>query len=72
MNNPKLKLSELIKPCCGTLLDVPSHRLVEMAEQLEADNERLISEVQRLEKNRFGVWVLFWIMLGCFYVWVFW
>tara|TARA_R110002096_G_scaffold92501_1_gene209104 strand:+ start:53 stop:286 length:234 start_codon:yes stop_codon:yes gene_type:complete len=49
----KLKVSELIKDsCCGTLLDVPKHELVSMAEKIESDNERLISEVKRLEAEK--------------------
>ncbi len=53
MNKPKLKVSDLIKnTCCGTLLEVPKHELVSMAERLESDNERLVNEVKRLESEK--------------------
>jgi len=38
MNKPKLKASELIKPCCGTLIDVTTDQVVLMVQKLEHDN----------------------------------
>ncbi len=56
----KLKVSDLIKrSCCGTLLDVPKHELVSMAERLESDNERLIKEVKRLQGDKKLSFVIF-------------
>lgn len=49
----KLKASEIIKySCCATLLDIAKSELVAMVEKLESDNDRLISEVKRLEDEK--------------------
>ena len=53
MIKEKLKVSNLIEnSCCGTLLDVPKHKLVLMAKELEADNEHLTAEVKRLDLEK--------------------
>jgi len=72
MKDKKLKVSDLIKnTCCGTLLDVPKHKLVKMAQDMESDNNRLKSEIKRLEaekKRMINLFVFTLAIFGCLFM----
>lgn len=70
----ELKALEIIsQSCCGQglIVGITKEKLYSMVKILELDNKRLISEVKRLEKSRFIFVVGFWLILLCFYIWVF-
>jgi len=61
MSNTKLKASEIIYLyCCG-------HGL-----ELDCMKPKLVEKVKKLERDKFALIIVVWLLLACFYIMVPW